>query len=280
MRVRKSMFNPRSLVIFVSVSLLLVFTGFPFIWMAATAFKSSAEIFVYPPYLIPKDFTFDNVQRLFENTRFVTYFKNSVYVSTMTVILNLIIATPGAYALTRFRFFGREKIATVILFTYMFSPIMIIIPFYVLIRYLGLVNTHFALILAYTAFTLPFSLWMLRTFFQSIPLDLEEAALTDGASRLKAVFYVVLPTALPGVVATSIFTFILAWNDYIFVRILISSDELKTLSVGIADLYNSSVIDWGMIMSGCVLIIVPVVVVFSYLQKYLVAGWGTGGVKG
>tara|TARA_R110000751_G_scaffold234229_3_gene335520 strand:- start:142533 stop:143375 length:843 start_codon:yes stop_codon:yes gene_type:complete len=280
MRGRKSMFNPRSLVIFVSVSLLLVFTGFPFIWMAATAFKSSAEIFVYPPYLIPKDFTFDNVQRLFENTRFVTYFKNSVYVSTMTVILNLIIATPGAYALTRFRFFGREKIATVILFTYMFSPIMIIIPFYVLIRYLGLVNTHFALILAYTAFTLPFSLWMLRTFFQSIPLDLEEAALTDGASRLKAVFYVVLPTALPGVVATSIFTFILAWNDYIFVRILISSDELKTLSVGIADLYNSSVIDWGMIMSGCVLIIVPVVVVFSYLQKYLVAGWGTGGVKG
>ncbi|MDF1779219.1 MAG: carbohydrate ABC transporter permease [Rhizobiaceae bacterium] len=280
MRGRKSMFNPRSLVIFVSVSLLLLFTGFPFIWMAATAFKSSAEIFVYPPYLIPKDFTFDNVQRLFENTRFVTYFKNSVYVSTMTVILNLIIATPGAYALTRFRFFGREKIATVILFTYMFSPIMIIIPFYVLIRYLGLVNTHFALILAYTAFTLPFSLWMLRTFFQSIPLDLEEAALTDGASRLKAVFYVVLPTALPGVVATSIFTFILAWNDYIFVRILISSDELKTLSVGIADLYNSSVIDWGMIMSGCVLIIVPVVVVFSYLQKYLVAGWGTGGVKG
>lgn len=280
MRGRKPMFNPRSLVIFVSVSLLLLFTGFPFIWMAATAFKSSAEIFVYPPYLIPKDFTFDNVQRLFENTRFVTYFKNSVYVSTMTVILNLIIATPGAYALTRFRFFGREKIATVILFTYMFSPIMIIIPFYVLIRYLGLVNTHFALILAYTAFTLPFSLWMLRTFFQSIPLDLEEAALTDGASRVKAVFYVVLPTALPGVVATSIFTFILAWNDYIFVRILISSDELKTLSVGIADLYNSSVIDWGMIMSGCVLIIVPVVVVFSYLQKYLVAGWGTGGVKG
>lgn len=280
MRGRKSMFNPRSLVIFVSVSLLLLFTGFPFIWMAATAFKSSAEIFVYPPYLIPKDFTFDNIQRLFENTRFVTYFRNSVYVSTMTVILNLIIATPGAYALTRFRFVGREKIATVILFTYMFSPIMIIIPFYVLIRYLGLVNTHFALILAYTAFTLPFSLWMLRTFFQSIPLDLEEAALTDGASRVKAVFYVVLPTALPGVVATSIFTFILAWNDYIFVRILISSDELKTLSVGIADLYNSSVIDWGMIMSGCVLIIVPVVVVFSYLQKYLVAGWGTGGVKG
>lgn len=273
-------FNSRTLTISASVFVLLLFTGFPFIWMAATAFKTSAEIFVYPPYLIPKNFTFENVQRLFENTRFVTYFKNSVYVSTMTVVLNLLIATPGAYALTRFRFFGREKIATVILFTYMFSPIMIIIPFYVLIRYLGLVNTHLALILAYTAFTLPFSLWMLRTFFQSIPLDLEEAALTDGASRAKAVFYVVLPTALPGVVATSIFTFILAWNDYIFVRILISSDELKTLSVGIADLYNSSVIDWGMIMSGCMLIIVPVVVVFSYLQKYLVAGWGTGGVKG
>jgi ABC-type glycerol-3-phosphate transport system permease component len=248
--------------------------------MVVTAFKSSNEIFVYPPYFFPKHFTLQNLEQLFEQTRFLTYFRNSVFVSSMTVFLTLLIATPGAYALTRFRFLGREKIATVILFTYMFSPIMIIIPFYVLIRYVGIVNTHLALILAYTAFCLPFSLWMLRTFFQSIPLDLEEAALTDGADRPRAIIYVLLPMALPGVIATGIFTFILAWNDYIFVRILISSDELKTLSVGIADLYNSSVIDWGMIMSGGMLIIVPVVIVFAYIQKYLVSGWGTGGVKG
>ncbi|MDJ0951116.1 MAG: carbohydrate ABC transporter permease [Alphaproteobacteria bacterium] len=270
----------RTLAVIASVALLLAFTAFPFFWMAATAFKAPSEIFVYPPYFFPRDFTFENIARLFDQTRFLTYFRNSVFVSSMTVLVTLAIATPGAYSLTRFRFPGREKIAAVILFTYMFAPIMIIIPFYVLIRFFGIANTHLALILCYTAFCLPFSLWMLRTFFQSIPLDLEEAALTDGADRPRAILYVLLPMALPGIIATGIFTFILAWNDYIFVRILITSDELKTLSVGIADLYNSSVIDWGMIMAGGMLIIVPVVVVFAYIQRFLVSGWGAGGVKG
>ena len=135
------------------------------------------------------------------------------------------------------------------------------------------------LILAYTAFCLPFNLWLLRTFFQSIPLELEEAALIDG-SRLQAIIYVVLPLALPGVVATGIFTFILARNDYIFARVLLSADELKTLPVGIADLYNASVVDWGIIMAAGLLVIAPVAAVFVFIQKFLVAGWGSGGVKG
>ena len=139
---------------------------------------------------------------------------------------------------------------------------MIVIPFYVLIRALGIANTHLALVLAYTAFCLPFSMWMLRTFFQSIPLELEEAAFTDGASRVQAVRHVMLPVALPGVIAAGIFTFILAWNDYVFARILITSDDLKTLPVGIADLYNAAVIDWGMIMAAGMLVIMPVVTVF------------------
>ncbi len=269
----------KGLVLFASIVTLLLFTVFPFLWMAGTAFKPATEIFAYPPYLVPKDFTFANIIQLFEQTRFLTYFRNSVFVSSSTVALTLLIAIPGAYSLTRFRFYGRERIAALVLFTYMFAPIMIIIPFYVLVRFFGIANTHFALILAYTAFCLPFSLWMLRTFFQSIPTELEEAAMIDGASRLKSALYVLLPMALPGIIATGIFTFILAWNDYIFVRILISSDELKTLSVGIADLYNSSVIDWGMIMAGAMLIIVPVIVVFVHIQKYLIAGWGSGAVK-
>ena len=205
---------------------------------------------------------------------------NSVFVASVSVLLTIVLATPGAYSLTRYRFRGREAVAATILYAYMFAPIMIIIPFYVMIRGLGIANTHLALVLGYTAFCMPFALWMLRTFFQSIPMDLEEAARTDGASRWRAVLYVVLPMALPGIIATGIFTFILAWNDYIFVRILITSDELKTLPVGIADLYNSSVIDWGMIMASGMLVIVPVMIVFSYLQRYLVSGWGSGGVKG
>jgi ABC-type glycerol-3-phosphate transport system permease component len=277
---KNTFFSLRGQTLYWSAAILLILTAFPFFWMISTSFKSLREIFVYPPYFFPKDITLANFGRLFEETRFLTYFKNSIFVSTSAVLLTMTIATAGAYSLTRFKFYGREKMASLILFTYMFAPIMIIIPFYVLIRKIGLANTHFALILAYTAFCLPFCLWLLRAFFQSIPMALEEAALTDGAGRIRAVIYVIFPLALPGIIATSIFAFILAWNDYIFVRILITSDELKTLSVGIADLYNATVIDWGMIMSGGMLITVPVLIFFIFIQRYLIAGWGAGAMKG
>jgi len=279
MRKRKSL-SSRELAIYACALVLLIFAAFPFFWMISTAFKSLKEIFVYPPYFFPKNSTLANFARLFEQTRFLTYFKNSVIVSTSTVVVTMTIATAGAYSLTRFRYYGREKIAGFILFTYMFAPIMIVIPFYVLIKKIGIANTHLALIMAYTAFCLPFNVWLLRAFFQSIPMVLEEAALTDGAGRLQAVIYVILPLALPGIIATGVFTFILAWNDYIFVRILITSDELKTLSVGIADLYNATVIDWGMIMSGGMIITIPVLVFFTFIQRNLIAGWGAGAVKG
>ncbi len=259
---------------------LLVFSAFPFFWMGSTALKDSREIFVTPPSLWPNSFTFEHVERLFSETKFLTYFRNSLVVSFSVVGVTLLLATPAAYSLTRFRFFGREQAAATILFTYMFAPIMIIIPFYVMMRFLGLTNTHLGLVMAYTAFCLPFSLWMLRSFFQSIPVEIEEAALTDGANRLQALTYVVVPLALPGMIATGILTFILSWNDYIFARILLSRDELKTLPVGIADLYNASVVDWGMIMAAGLLVITPVLAVFVFVQKYMVAGWGAGGVKG
>ena len=266
--------------VLLTAALLVVFCGFPFAWMISTAFKDSHEIFATPPTLIPHTWTLDNLQRLFTETRALTYFRNSIIVSFSTVAMTIAVATPAAYSLTRFRFKGREQIAATVLFTYMFAPIMIIIPFYVMMRFLGLTNTHFGLILAYTAFCLPFGLWMLRTFFQSIPLDIEQAAMIDGANRLQTVIYVVLPLAIPGVAATSIFTFILTWNDYIFARILISADTLKTLPVGIADLYNASVVDWGMIMAAGLLILTPVMGVFFVIQKYMVAGLGAGALKG
>jgi len=192
----------------------------------------------------------------------------------------LLVSTPAAYSLTRFRFPGRETLAGLVLFAYMFAPIMIIVPFCVMMRYIGLNNSHVGLVLAYTAFCLPFNLWLLRTFFQSIPVEIEQAAMIDGASRWQAVVLVVMPLALPGIIATGIFTFILAWNDYIFARVLLSADELKTLPIGIADLYNASVVDWGMIMAAGLLVIAPVLFVFVFIQKYMVAGWGSGGVKG
>jgi ABC-type glycerol-3-phosphate transport system permease component len=270
----------RGAVLYAAAAVLLVAGAFPLFWMLSTAFKPSAEIFATPPGLVPARPTLGNFRRLFAETNFVTYFENSVTVAVATVLLTLAVASLGAYGLTRYRFRGRDTVAGLILLTYMFAPIMIIIPFYILVRQFGIVNTRLALVLSYTTFCLPFCLWVLRAFFTSIPLELEEAALVDGAHRGKAVWYVVLPLALPGLIAAAIFTFILAWNDFLFALVLITSEELKTLPVGVNDLFNATIVDWGMIMAAGVMITVPTVLFFSAIQRYLVQGWGSGGVKG
>jgi ABC-type glycerol-3-phosphate transport system permease component len=248
--------------------------------MLSTSLKPPREVFATPPTLIPGAPTFENFARLASETAFLVYFRNSVLVSGCTVLLTMLVGAAGAYSLTRFAFRGRETVARLVLCTYMFAPIMIVIPIYILARRLGIVNTHTALVLSYSSFCLPFALWLLRAFFQSIPIELEEAARVDGAGRPRAVLYVVAPLALPGFIATSIFTFTLAWNDYIFTRILIASDELKTLPVGVQDLFAAAVVDWGLIMAAGVLITIPALAFFMAVQRHLVAGWGSGGLKG
>lgn len=260
--------------------LLALQAAFPFFWMVSTSLKPPPEVFAQPPSFIPNEPTLENFQRLFTATSFGTYFRNSVVVSGLTVLLTMIVSAAGAYSLTRYQYVGREKIAGLILCTYMFAPIMIVIPFFILAKKLGIENTHFALVLAFTSFCLPFTLWLMRAFFKTIPLQLEEAALVDGAGRVRAVIHVVLPLALPGIIATSIFTFILAWNDYIFTRILITADELKTLPVGVQDLFHSALIDWGLIMAAGMMITIPALLFFVTVQRYLIRGWGAGAVKG
>jgi ABC-type glycerol-3-phosphate transport system permease component len=252
----------------------------PLLWMLSTSLKPPREVLAFPPTIVPAAPTLQNFARLFAETAFLTYFANSVLVSGLTVLLTMAVGAAGAYSLTRFRFPGREPVAKLILCTYMFAPIMIVIPIYILARRLGIVNTHLALVLSYASFCLPFSLWLLRAFFRSIPLELEEAALVDGAGRPRAILHVVVPLAFPGVVATSIFTFTLAWNDYVFTRILVASDELKTLPVGVQDLFSAAVVDWGLIMAAGMLITIPALAFFMAVQRHLVAGWGSGGLKG
>ena len=252
----------------------------PLLWMLSTSLKPPREVFATPPTFVPASPTLESFARLLGETAFLTYFRNSVVVAGLTVVLTMAVGALGAYSLTRFAFPGREAVARLILCTYMFAPIMIVIPIYILARRLGIVNTHAALVLSYASFCLPFSLWLLRAFFQSIPLELEEAAMVDGAGRARAVWHVVLPLALPGLIAAAIFTFILAYNDFLFALVLITSEELKTLPVGVNDLFNATIVDWGMIMAAGVMITVPTVGFFVAVQRYLVQGWGAGGVKG
>ena len=268
------------LVVYGMAATLLFMCGFPLLFMFMTTLKPDGEIITATPTLFTSSPHIDHYIRLFATTKFLIYFRNSIVVAGSATLLCVTVATLAGYGITRFRFKGREGIAGVMLFTYMFAPIMIIVPFFILMRGYGLQNSHVGLVLAYTTFALPFSMWLLRSFFQSIPIELEQAAMTDGASRPQAVLFVIVPLALPGIIAVSIFSFIVAWNDYIFTRVLITSNDLKTLPVGISDLVNSTLIDWGMILAGGVVITIPALLFFIMIQRYLISGWGAGAVKG
>ena len=267
------------LIIFICAASLLSFCGLPLIWMVLTAIKPMGEVLAYPPKIITK-YTLANFFRLFNDTDFLIYFKNSIFVAGVTVILDIVIATFGAYSLTRYRFKGKELLASLTLFTYMFAPIMIIIPVFMLLKDFHLTDSHLGIILAYLSISLPFTLWILRAFFQSMPMELEESAFIDGANRLQSLVYIVIPQALPGIIATSVFAFVVVWNDYLFARVLLNSRNLKTMPIGLQDIYESAMVDWGMLMSGAVMVTIPALIFFLIVQRFLIQGWGMGAVKG
>lgn len=265
--------------LYLASAVLLAFCGLPLAWMLYTAFKPPADLFAYPPRVFGA-YTLGNLTRLLSQTDFLIYFRNSIVIAGFTVLVDVVVATFGAYSLTRYRYPGRETMANLTLFTYMFAPIMIIIPVFILLKQLGLTNSHLGVVLAYTSISLPFTLWLLRAFFQSLPIDLEHAAWVDGASRFQSIVYVVVPQALPGVIATSVFAFVVVWNDYLFARVLLNDRALLTMPVGLQDIYESAAVDWGLLMSGAVVVTIPAIVFFLIVQRFLIQGWGMGAVKG
>jgi multiple sugar transport system permease protein len=267
-------------IIYLFAAVLVFVCAFPLLWMMSTSIKISQEIFEWPPSIVPRTLTFEHFQSLFSRTQFPTHFYNSVFVSFWATVVSVTLGAMAGYGLTRYRFWGRDLIANSILLTYLFPQILIFIPLYIVFRTLNLNNTHVALVISYVSFSLPFATWLLRAFFESIPLELEEAAMVDGANRFWAVVYVVLPMALPGLIATSIFTFIVAWNDFLFARIFVTSEHLKTLPVGIQDFFSMAVVDWGLIMAAGMMVTIPALIFFVSIQSFLVKGWGAGAVKG
>ena len=259
---------------------LFAFCAFPLYWMVVSSFKASHELLASPPTFWPHEWELRAYRKLFYETNFWTYFQNTIIVSAVTTLIVLVAGVIGAYSLTRYAFRGRTLVARVTLLAYMFPPIIMLVPLFLLARELGLVNSLLGLALTYISFSLPYALWILRAFFQSIPIELEHAALIDGANRAQALTYVVMPLALPGIIATSIFTFIVAWNDFLFALVLIGKDELKTLAIGINEFFHMAVVDWGLIMAAGVMVTIPALIFFVAIQRYLIAGWGAGGMKG
>jgi multiple sugar transport system permease protein len=260
---------------------ILLAVVFPLIWMIVTSVKPQSELFSIPPTLMPETITFEHYWRLLTDTPFLQYFRNSMILAVTTTVVVVVLGTLGAYSLVRFKYRGRETLATLVLFTYLMPSVVLVIPLYLMMAKLGLANTLASLVIAYTTFALPYALWLLRSFMSSIPVDLESAALVDGADRMGAFVDVILPQALPGIVSTALFTFILCWNEYLFALVLVNSDSVRPLTAGTMNMLITSFnIDWSLLMAASVMMSLPLIVIFTFLQGTLTKGFGAGAVKG
>jgi multiple sugar transport system permease protein len=256
-------------------------TAFPLVWMILTSVKPQFELFRIPPTFWPEQVTFEHYVRLIRETPFLLYLRNSLALSTVTTVLVVTVATLGAHSLVRFSYPGRERIARLVLFTYLLPSVVLLLPLYLMMVWLGVANTLTSLVLAYTTFALPYALWLLRSYMQGIPDDLEAAALVDGASRMEAFVDVILPQALPGIISTALFTFILSWNEYLFALVLVNTDSARPLTTGVMSMLVSAFnIEWSLLMAASVMMSIPLIIIFAFLQKYLTRGFGAGGVKG
>ncbi|MFD0872324.1 Inner membrane ABC transporter permease protein ycjP [Chlamydia abortus] len=276
---RKKLLVKRSIT-YVLLTLATVLLVFPFVWMISTSFKSSAEIFAEVPKWFPNEPTLENYRTLFQETGFLQYFKNSVIVAISTTIVTLFIAIFFSYGLSRFKFRGRMLFLNSLLVSQMFPLVLLIIPIFAIFIKLDLIDSYLSLIIAYCTFAIPFATLMMKSYFDGIPKDMEEAAFIDGCTPVSAIFRVVIPLAAPGIAAVGLFSFILSWQEFIFALTLTSSDTMRTLPVGISLMVGNREVLWGQLMAASAMVTTPVVIVFIYFQKYLISGMTMGGVKG
>lgn len=272
---------------------------FPLIWALSTSLKPKSEIFATPPTLIPHNLTLENYEALLTGRQqyyqaqgasqnagpspaqfFTRWFINSVIVTLGSTLISIVVSTLAAYSLTRFRYWGRSAVPYFSLLGYMVPSIIFVFPLFLMMVRLDLTDSLWSLILGYVCVTLPFCMWLMWAFMRSIPIEIEEAALIDGASRYQVFRQIVLPSALPGIIAASIFAMIVSWNDYLFGRVFINSIDNLTLTVGVMLFFEGTHVDWGLLMAASVLMTVPMAILFMALQRHLVAGFGAGAVKG
>lgn len=276
--------RPRSpLLIFGKYAALTFYLGFalfPLYWLLKIALTPDRLIFTEGTAMWPGSVTFENFRKVIFQSDFIGYFGNSLVVSLATAAITTLIAAAAGYAFSRFEFGGKRIVIALMLITQMFPLLMIIAPIYSIVAKLGLLNSLTSLIIVYTAFNIPFATFLMQSFFDGIPKDLEEAAMMDGCTRFQALRKVIFPLTLPGLGATLGFIFTAAWSELLFALMLISKNDAMTFPVGLLTFVSKFSVDWGQMMAAGVLALVPSCLFFLFIQRYLVQGLTSGAVKG
>ena len=255
------------------------FALFPFLVVAGTSLKTLGEVFQSPATLVPRLFAWQNYVDIFVRIPMARHLANSMIIATGTTVLNIALATPAAYAMARIKFHGRGVFGLGILVMQMFSPVIVLIPLFKVMKALHLLDTYSGLILVNTAVTLPFSIWILAGFFRHIPEELEDAAMIDGLSRTGMLFRIVLPLTGPGLATTAIFAFVTAWNEFIFALVLVSRREMQPITMALYAWEKNNVVEWNLLMATAVVATVPTVLLFLLVRKRLTSGLMAGAVK-
>jgi multiple sugar transport system permease protein len=260
------------------IAAIVVFALGPYVWMVLTSIKPEAEIATFPPSYIPEQATLIHYQTLAARTSFLGNLLNSLIVALGAVALGLGVSVPAAYAFSRFRFRARNPLLVGFLVINMVPVVLLIIPLFVLMRQLGLLDTFLGIVMGHATFAIPFSVWMMTSYFNALPRELDEAAIVDGASRLQAIRLVILPLAMPGIVTTGIYIFVTSWNEYLFAMML-SGQNVRTVTVALQSFIGEFSIQWGLLTAGGTLVAIPATVLFLIIQRRLVGGLTSGAVK-
>lgn len=261
-------------------AVLMLIVLFPLYWMGITSIKAEPEIYRLQPTFYPHAVSFIHYARLMRASPFVRYFINSTMVACVTVVVALCLSVPAGYSLGRLNYRGRNQIWRMIIVFYLFPGVLLLVPLYVFISKLGLQDNLIALVLVYVSFQAPYCTVLLRSYFLSIPRELEEAAMVDGASRLRTMVSIVLPLAKPGIAAAAIASFIGAWSEFMMASLLMVSRMNKTIPVGLYEAMGTYHIDWGVMTAGAVITTIPVLIFFAVMGRVFVAGLLGGALKG
>lgn len=264
---------------YVYLSILAVFAAFPLVWILLSSVKGKGEITGDPTAFFPKTITFENFHIVWEQLKFNDNIVNSIIIAGSTTIIAIIISALGAYGVVRFFPRFGKALTRVLITTYMFPPILLAVPYSIIMGKVGMMNNRLGLVIVYLSFSVPYAVWLLVGFFQTVPLEIEEAARVDGANKLMVFSKVVLPIVAPGIVAVAIYTFINAWNEFLYSLILMNSSSKMTVAVALNSLEGQEVLDWGVMMAASALVVIPSVVFFMMIQKKIAGGLATGSVK-